>query len=214
MNTYLNFTKSNDNEKLRQVAEKIKNGGIVIFPTETVYGIGANGLDEEAVKKLYQIKERPLNKPISLLVSNMEMVEKVAKDITELEYKLMKKFFPGPLTIVLSKQNIVPDIVTANQETVGIRMPSSEIAIKLVEYAKVPIATPSANISGKPSETNLENLIKEFEGKVDYFIDGGESKIGISSTIVKVIDGVPHILRKGSITPEQIAEIAGEVIID
>lgn len=214
MNTYLDFTKKLNEEELMRVADNIKNGGIVIFPTETVYGIGVNGLDEKAVKKLYQIKERPLNKPISLLVSDMEMIQKIARNITELEYKLMETFFPGPLTIILSKQNIVPDIVTANQDTVGIRMPSEEIARKLVKYANVPIATPSANISGKPSETNLDNLISEFDRKVDYFIDGGESNIGISSTIVKVVDGVAHILREGSITAEQISEVAGSVIID
>lgn len=195
---------------IQKAAEIIKQGGVVIFPTETVYGIGVNALDEGAVKRLYDIKQRPTNKPISLLVSDMKMINKIAKDITEIEYKLMNAFFPGPFTIILNKRNLVPNIVTANQETVGIRMPSGEIARKLVEYAKVPIATPSANISGEPSGTNLKNIMKDFEGKVDYFIDGGESKIGIASTIVKVIDGVPHILRQGSITKEQVEKVTGK----
>lgn len=138
----------------------------------------------------------------------MDMVNQVAKDITELEYRLMEELFPGPFTIILKKKEIVPDIVTANQDTVGIRMPAGEIARKLVEYANVPIATPSANISGKPSGTNFESVMRDFEGKVDFFIDGGKSELGISSTIVKVIDGVPHILRQGSITKEQIEKIA------
>lgn len=205
---YIDFKSNTDYMKLMEPAKIIKNGGIVVFPTETVYGIGANGLDENSVKKLYNVKQRPWNKPISLLVSNMDMVNKVAKDITELEYRLMEEFFPGPFTIILKKKDIVPDIVTANQDTVGIRMPAGEIARKLVEYANVPIATPSANISGKPSGTSFEKVMRDFEGNVDFFIDGGESELGISSTIVKVIDGVPYILRQGSITKEQIEKIA------
>ena len=205
---YVDLKNMTDYTKLIEPAELIRNGEIAVFPTETVYGIGANGLNEKAVKKLYNIKKRPLNKPISLLVSNMDMVNQVAKDITDLEYKLMKEFFPGPFTIILKKKDIVPDIVTAGQDTVGIRMPAGEVARKLVEYANVPIATPSANISGNPSATNLASVIKDFDGKVECFIDGGESKLGIASTIVKVIDGVPHILRQGSITKEQIERVA------
>lgn len=189
---------------LEQAAELIKQGKIVVFPTETVYGIGTNGLDENAVKRLYEVKQRPLNKPISLLVSNMEMVNLIAKDITEIEYKIMKKFFPGPLTIILKKKDIIPDIVTSGQDTVGVRMPSGNIAKELVEKAGVPIAAPSANITGMPSGINLEQIKKDFEGKVDYFIDGGNSEIGLASTIVQVIDGEPKILRQGSITLEQI----------
>lgn len=192
---------------LEQAAELIKQGKIVVFPTETVYGIGTNGLDENAVKKLYEVKQRPLSKPISLLVSNMEMVNLIAKDITEVEYKIMEKFFPGPLTIILKKKEIVPDILTAGQDTVGVRMPRGEIARKLVEGANVPIAAPSANISGEPSGTNLQEIKKHFEGKVDYFIDGGNSELGLSSTIVQVVDGKPQILRQGSITLEQINQI-------
>mgnify|MGYP002733116426 CR=1 FL=1 len=192
---------------LEKAAQFIKQGKIVVFPTETVYGIGANGLDEKAVKKLYEIKQRPINKPISLLVSNMEMINLVAKDITQVEYKIMEKFFPGPLTIILKKKDIVPDIVTAGQDTVGIRMPSGEIARKLVELTNVPIAAPSANMSGEPSGTNLQEIMKCFEGKVDFAIDGGNSELGIGSTIVQVIDGKPQILRQGCITLEQINEI-------
>lgn len=192
---------------LEQAAELIKQGKIVVFPTETVYGIGTNGLDENAVKKLYEVKQRPLSKPISLLVSNMEMVNLIAKDITEVEYKIMEKFFPGPLTMILKKKEIVPDILTAGRDTVGVRMPRGEIARKLVEYTNVPIAAPSANISGEPSGTNLQEIKKHFEGKVDYFIDGGNSELGLSSTIVQVVDGKPQILRQGSITLEQINQI-------
>jgi len=189
---------------LEKAAKLIKQGKIVVFPTETVYGIGTNGLDEQAVKKLYKVKQRPRNKPITLLVANMEMVHTIARDITEVEYKIMEKFFPGPLTIILKKKDIVPDIVTAEQDTVGVRIPSGECARKLVEIAGVPIAAPSANITGEPSGTNLQEIKENFNGKADFFIDGGISELGLASTIVQVVDGKPQILRQGNITLEQI----------
>lgn len=207
MQNYLDFKEKIDYTKLKEVARTIRQGGIAVFPTETVYGIGTNGLKENSVKRLYEVKQRPLNKPISLLVNGINMINEIAQEITDLEKALIKEFFPGPLTIILKKKDTVPNIVTANSNMVGVRMPSNEIALKLIEYAGVPIATPSANISGKPSGTNMEDIIKDFEEKVDYFIDDGPSKIGISSTIVQVIDGVPHILRQGKITEEQIMNI-------
>lgn len=196
--------KEKDFAKLEEPAKIIKDGGIVIFPTETVYGIGANGLNAEAVKKIYDLKKRPLSKPINLLVNSIEMIEKVAKDITPLEYAIIKEFFPGPLTIILQKKDVVPDIVTANGTTVGVRMPANEIALELIKKAGVPLATSSANISDRPSKTNIKDVMSDFSEGVDCFIDGGESKIGIASTIVQVINGVPHILRQGTITEEQI----------
>lgn len=207
MENYIDLRNNKDYYKLQDIAKTIKAGGIVVFPTETVYGIGTNGLDEKAVKKLYEIKQRPKDKPISLLVSSIDMINKIAKDITKLEYKLIKAFFPGPFTIILKKKDIIPDIVSANDKTIGIRMPENEIARMLVEYAGVPIATPSANISGRPSGTKLNNIIKDFEGKVDYFVDGGESKLGVSSTIVKVVDNQIHILRQGTITKQEIDRV-------
>lgn len=210
MQKYIDLKNNIDFEKLKEPAKIIKNGGIVIFPTETVYGIGTNGFNEESIRKIYELKKRDFNKPISLLVSNMEMVKMISEDISDLEYALMEEFFPGPFTIILKKKEVVPDILTANGDTVGVRMPSGEIAKKLIEYAEVPIATPSANISGKPSGTNINNIIKDFEGKVDYIIDSGESKLGVASTIVKVVDNVPHILREGSITKEQIEEVTNK----
>lgn len=211
MQNYLDFKEKIDYTKLKEVAKTIKQGGIVVFPTETVYGIGTNGLKENSVKRLYEVKQRPVNKPISLLVNSMDMINDIAQEITDLEKALIKEFFPGPLTIILKKKDTVPNIVTANSKTVGVRMPSNKIALKLIEYAEVPIATPSANISGKPSGTNMEDIMKDFEEKVDCYIDDGPSKIGISSTIVQVIDGVPHILRQGKITEEQINKVKEKV---
>lgn len=207
MNNYIDFKNEKDYEKLKEVANVIKQGGIVIFPTETVYGIGTNGLDELAIEKLYNIKERPLNKPISLLVSDFEMIKKVTKDISDVEYKIMKKFFPGPLTIILKKRDIVPDILTNGEDTVGIRMPDSEITRKLIEYVGLPIATTSANISGEKSGTNIEDIMTDFHGKVDYFIDNGKSKIGIGSTVIRIENNNIIILREGSIKKEEIEKI-------
>ena len=203
----LDFEKEIDEEKLKLIGNKIREGKLAIFPTETVYGIGTNGLNREAVKKLYSVKQRDFNKPVSLLVSDIFMVEKLAINISDVEYKLMKAFFPGPFTIILKKSNIVPDIVTANKDTVGIRIPDCDITRKLIEYAGCPIAAPSANISGKPTGTNITEIINDFKEDVDYIINNGKSKIGIASTIVQVLDNVPHILREGIITKKDIEDV-------
>ncbi len=214
MSIYLDLKNSKDYIKLQEASNIIKAGGIVLFPTETVYGIGADCFNEQAVKKVFQAKGRDFHNPINLLVSSIDMVNMVAKNISDLEYSLMKAFFPGPFTLILSKKDTIPSIVTAGQSTVGVRMPDNEIALKLVEYSGVPLATPSANLSGKPSGTLFQNVYDDFNDKVDCLIDGGNSSIGIESTIVKVIDNVPHILRPGAITAEQIRAAAGNVIND
>ncbi len=192
-------------EDLDEVALKIKNGGIVIFPTETVYGIGVNGLDQEAVKKLYEVKKRPLDKPFSLLVDSLQMIKELTEEISSEEEKLIKKFFPGPLTLIMKKKNIVPDITTANTPYVGIRMPDNDITLALIKKAGVPIAAPSANISGKPSGTNIEDIKEDFLN-IDYMLDAGEAKIGIASTIVKIENSEVKIIREGSISKEEIEE--------
>ena len=214
MDKYLDLKVDKDYTKIKEVYEVIKDGGLVLFPTETVYGIGANGLNEQAVKKIFIAKGRKQDNPLILHISNMEMLNIIAKNITELEYKLMEEFWPGPFTIILERKDIVPDNVTGGLDTVGIRMPSNEIAKKLIEYADVPIAAPSANVSGRPSGTNIEDIFKELSDKVDYIIDGGQCEIGLESTVVRVIDGIPHILRPGKITEEQIRKVAGDVIVD
>lgn len=204
MKNYLDCKKNWNKEQLKEPAKILKNGGIVVFPTETVYAIGTNGLNEEAVKRLYKTKQRPSTKPMSLLVSDIEMVKKITKNISEKEYQLMEKFFPGPFTLVLKKNNMIPDTLTAGKETVGVRMPDNAIAIELIKMAGVPIAAPSANISDKPSGTNIEMILEDFKDKVDYWIDGGKSKIGIPSTIVQVINDEVCILREGNISKEAI----------
>ena len=214
MENYIDLKNITDYSDLKVVGKIIKNGGLVLFPTETVYGLGANGLDENAVKKIYKAKGREQDNPLILHVSNFDMVSKIAKNITDIEYTLMKTFWPGPFTIILDRTEIVPDIVTAGLDTVGVRMPSGKIAKELISYAGVPIAAPSANISGRPSGTNISDIFEELSDKVDYIVDGGECEVGLESTVVRVIDGIPNILRPGKISPEDIKKAVGIVKID
>jgi L-threonylcarbamoyladenylate synthase len=201
-------------ENIYEAANVINKGGLVLFPTETVYGIGASGLNELAVKKIYQAKGRNSDNPLILHISNMDMLDMVAKDITDEEYILMKTFWPGPFTIILNKKDIVPDIVTGGLNTVAIRMPSNNIANKLIQIANVPIAAPSANISGKPSGTSIADIYEELKDKIDYVIDGGKCEVGLESTVIRVQQGSVRILRPGKITKEQIEKVMDSVILD
>lgn len=213
---YSNQKAQLNEEEIQQAAEEIKKGNLVLFPTETVYGIGANALDIEAVKKIFVAKDRAQDNPLIVHVSNIQMVEKIVDKIGTLERKLIERFWPGPLTIIFQRKSkeVIPNVVTANLDTVGIRMPSNIIAKKLIEDAGVPIAAPSANISGKPSGTRIEDIITEFDGKVAYILDGGATDIGLESTVIKVNGDVIDILRPGKITKEQLEEVAREVEVD
>ena len=209
---YYNWKENTSNEELKVVCNLIKNGELVIFPTETVYGIGANALDSKAVGKIFLAKGRPSDNPLIVHVSNKNSIEDIAEDITEIEQKLIDNFMPGPFTLILKKKkNILPDVVTAGLDTVAVRMPSNLIAKAIITFSGVPIAAPSANISGKPSGTNIEDIRKELESKVSAIIDGGETEIGLESTVVKVIDEIPVILRPGKITPYDIKKVVGKV---
>lgn len=208
MAKYLDVRTNYQKELLQEAAQYIKDGKLVLFPTETVYGIGADGLNEEAVKNIFIAKGRASDNPLILHVSNLEMIERIAKDISPLEYELINNFFPGPLTIVLNRQDIVPNVVTANLDTVGIRMPENKIAHDLIELSNTPIAAPSANISGKPSGTNINDIFNELNDRVDYIIDGGDTKIGLESTVIRVINNEINILRPGKITYEDLSKFA------
>lgn len=208
MTKYLDLKEEYQKEKLTLAAKEIKEGNLVLFPTETVYGIGANGLDSKAVKKIFLAKGRASDNPLILHVSSIKMVDSIAKDITPLERKLMYSFFPGPLTIILKRKDNVPDVVTASLDTVGIRMPSNKIAHDLIELSSVPIAAPSANISGRPSGTNINDIFEELNNKVNYIIDGGDTDIGLESTVIRVINNTIHILRPGKITKKDLEKYA------
>lgn len=211
---YINFKQNKNYEELKAPAEAIKEGKLVIFPTETVYGIGANAIDKEAVRNIYIAKGRASDNPLIAHISDIKMLDDLVLEVGEIERKLIKNFWPGPLTIVFNKKPIVPDIITGGLDTVAVRMPSNEIAHKLIEYSNCPIAAPSANISGKPSGTQIEDIIEELDGKVEYIIDNGKVDIGVESTVIRVVDNVVHILRPGKITPEDIEELGIPVYIE
>lgn len=213
-NKYIDLKNVNNYDAMDNAAKVIKDGGLVLFPTETVYGIGANGFDDEAVKKIFIAKGRAQDNPLILHIANLEMLDEIAENISELEYKLMDAFWPGPFTIILNKKKGIANEATCGGDTVGVRMPSNRIAYELIKRAGVPIAAPSANISGRPSGTNLEDIIEELSEKVDFIIDGGESEIGLESTVVRVIDGEIKILRPGKITKEDMIKITEHVEVD
>ncbi|GBD02882.1 Threonylcarbamoyl-AMP synthase [bacterium HR19] len=198
-----------EEEQIKKGAEIIRNGGVVAFPTETVYGLGANAFDENAVKKIFELKGRPQDNPLIIHIAKKEDVFLVAREVPKNAEILIEKFWPGPLTLVLPKNPSVPDIVTANLDTVAVRMPNHKIALKLIELSGVPISAPSANISGKPSATKPEHVKKYFGDKV--FIIEGEVKIGIESTVIDLTVSPPIILRPGGISKEMIEKEVGGV---
>ncbi len=211
---YADLKQNNDLSKIQEAANYIKEGKLVLFPTETVYGIGANALDKEAVNKIFKAKGRASDNPLIVHICNLEMLKNLVKDVGTIEKKLINKFWPGPLTIIFERRECIPNNVTAGLETVGIRMPSNKIANKLIELSNLPIAAPSANISGKPSGTKIEDIIGELDGKVDYILDAGMADIGVESTVIRVVENKVHILRPGKITKEDIESLEIEVIIE
>ncbi len=203
-------TKIFNRKQLKQAGELIKKGELIAFPTETVYGLGANALNPKAVKKIFVVKGRPSNNPLIIHVCNLKQVEEIAY-LNPLAKKLIKKFWPGPLTIILKKKKIVPKEVTAGLRTVAIRMPDNKTALALIKYSNCPIAAPSANISGKPSGTCFEHVYEDFGGKIAGIIKSRQCKIGIESTVLDLTQKIPEILRPGKIIKKQIEKIIGRV---
>ena len=198
---------------MEEAAEVIRAGGIVAFPTETVYGLGANALNEESVKKIFIAKGRPQDNPLIVHVSSKD-ISSLVKEVPPIAQKLIDKFWPGPLTIILEKKDIIPNMTSANLDTIGIRMPNSQIALKLIELSEKPIAAPSANISGRPSPTEVERCVEDLNGRVDYIIGGESSDIGVESTIIDCTVNPPMVLRPGGITLEMLREIDSNIDID
>ena len=195
-------------------ADIIKNGGLVAIPTETVYGLGANGLNEEAVARIFEAKGRPQDNPLILHVADAKDMEKLCHSIPESAYRLAEAFWPGPLTMVLPARDIVPKRTTGGLSTVAVRCPDNEITREIIRLAGVPIAAPSANLSGKPSTTTAEHVLHDHKGKIPAIVDGGACRVGVESTIVDLTDEKPRLLRPGGITPQAMAEILGEIVID
>lgn len=204
---------SEDEKEIQEAAEIIKNGGTVVFPTETVYGLGADGLNSEAVKKIFEAKGRPQDNPLIIHVSSKDL-NLYAKEVPQIANKLVEKFWPGPLTIILKKKDIVPNETSASLDSIGIRMPNNEIALKLIELSETTIAAPSANISGRPSPTDLQRCVEDLDGKVDCILGGEQSDIGVESTIVDCTVNPPLVLRPGGVTLEMLREIDPNINID
>lgn len=203
-----------DMEVIKEAANFLSKGEMVAFPTETVYGLGANALDEQASAKIYAAKGRPSDNPLIVHVSNINQVKRLVKDIPDKAKKLMEAFWPGPLTLVFNKSSEVPYGTTGNLDTVAIRMPNHKVALSLIEYSDIVIAAPSANTSGRPSPTTAKHVMDDLSGKISMIIDGGSVGIGIESTIVDVTEDVPMILRPGYISKKMLEEVVGEVEID
>ena len=199
---------------IRTAAYIIANGGLVVFPTETVYGLGANALDEGATARIFEAKGRPQDNPLIVHVARPEDAEKYALT-NKLFYKLAASFMPGPLTVILPKNDVIPDSVTAGLDSVAIRVPIHPTARKLISLSERPIAAPSANISGRPSPTSSAHVIQDMNGRADAILCGDDSAIGVESTVVKITgDDSLIICRPGGITPEMLAEICSDVSID
>ncbi|WP_026496851.1 L-threonylcarbamoyladenylate synthase [Butyrivibrio sp. WCD3002] len=199
---------------LKRAGSIIKEGGLVAFPTETVYGLGGDALNPQSSMKIYAAKGRPSDNPLIVHVADMESIKKIVKEIPDAGYKLAEKYWPGPLTMIMNKSDAVPYETTGGLDTVAIRMPSNKIAAQLIRESGGYIAAPSANISGRPSPTEAKYCVEDLSGRVEMIIDGGAVGIGLESTIIDLTSDVPMILRPGYITKENLTEFLGDVSVD
>ncbi len=200
-------------EDLNKAARLINDGEVVVLPTETVYGLGANALNSRAVDKIYEAKGRPSDNPLIVHISDFDEIEKLVKEVPDGAKLLADRFWPGPLTMILKKKDIIPERVSAGLQTVGIRLPENEIARAFIKACGVPIAAPSANISGRPSPTTFEHVFEDMNGRVAGIIRGGDAKVGVESTVIDMTSEIPTVLRPGGISIEQLREVLGEVLI-
>ena len=204
----------NYENSIARAAELLKNGGTVAIPTETVYGLAASAYDENAVKKVFEAKGRPQDNPLIVHIADISVLTEIARDIPESAYKCAELFWPGPLTMIFNKSDIVPYGTTGGLDTVAVRMPVDEIAREVIDAGGGYIAAPSANTSGRPSPTTAQHVAEDLTGRVDMIVDGGAVEIGVESTILDVTVEPPMILRPGAITKEMFEEVIGEVTVD
>lgn len=196
---------------IRKAANLIRKGEVIAFPTETVYGLGANALDPSSVSKIYKIKGRPSDNPLIVHIADMKTFSTLVGDIPPKASRIISRFWPGPITIVLKKSKILPEITTGGLNTVAVRMPKNNVALELIKVSRFPIAAPSANISGKPSPTNASHVKDDLNGKIKLILDGGSTEIGIESTVIDMTQRTPVILRPGGISQESIEKEIGKV---
>jgi len=209
----LKIGKNNFEDTISRAAHILKQGGTVAFPTETVYGLGADALDPAAVLKIFEAKGRPADNPLIVHIASMDSLDKIATDIPPIAFELMDAFWPGPLTLVLMRKSAVPNITTGGLDTVAVRMPDNPVALALIKEAGTPLAAPSANTSGRPSPTTAGHVISDLSGRIDAVIDGGAVEVGVESTVLDVTYDVPVILRPGGVGVEEIKKCVGEVVI-
>ena len=195
-------------------AELIRRGELVAIPTETVYGLGADGLNESAVAKIFEAKGRPQDNPLILHIWDAEQMEQFCHDIPKAAYDLAKAFWPGPLTMVLPARQIVPRRTTGGLNTVALRCPDNAVTREIIRLSGVPIAAPSANLSGKPSTTTAQHVLHDHNGRIAAVVDGGSCRVGVESTIVDLTEDRPRLLRPGGITPEQLVSVLGDLVVD
>lgn len=206
--------RTEEEEILKAAGQIICQGGLVAFPTETVYGLGGDALNKESAKKIYEAKGRPSDNPLIVHICRMEDLKPIVKEIPQAAVKLAEKFWPGPLTMIFKKSDLVPRETTGGLETVAVRMPSHPAAAKFIQYAGGYVAAPSANLSGRPSPTKAKYVIEDMDGRIDMILDGDSSEIGLESTIVDVTGEIPMILRPGYITKEMLQKVLGKVETD
>ncbi|MCI8654540.1 MAG: threonylcarbamoyl-AMP synthase [Clostridia bacterium] len=204
-----NFKKEDLNDDIiQEVANGLKEGKLVVFPTDTVYGIGTNAYNDNACKKVYEVKGRPMNKPLIVLIANIDMLKEIVNDISQVEQKLIDSLWPGPLTIIFKKKaGIFPDIVSAGDDYIRVRLVNEGIVAKLIQIVGVPVVAPSANLSGSPTGTKIKNIIRELGDKVDYILDYGDIESDTTSTIVKVENERVVVIREGKIKKEELENI-------
>ena len=199
---------------VEQAAAILRRGGLLGIPTETVYGLGANGLDPEAVAHIFEAKGRPQDNPLILHVPSAQWLERYCQHIPDAAYTLAERFWPGPLTMILERKPVVPDVVTAGLDSVGMRCPAHPVCRAIISAAGVPVAAPSGNTSGRPSPTNMADMLEDMEGKIDGIVDGGPCSVGVESTIIDLTEQPPRLLRPGGVTLEELRDALGEVAVD
>lgn len=210
----LQVNSENQKDVVEKAAKLLKEGELVAIPTETVYGLGANALDENAVKNIFKAKGRPQDNPLIVHISEIEEIYNLVEEFPQSARKLAEKFWPGPMTIILKKSSKIPPVVSAGLETVAIRLPGNEIASAIIKQAGVPVAAPSANLSGSPSPTDAQSVFDDMNGRIPLIVDGGRCDVGVESTVISLIGKKAKILRPGGVTPEQIRNVLGDVEVD
>ena len=208
------FNPQQENNAIAEAAEILRRGGLVGIPTETVYGLGADGLNEDAVRRIFEAKGRPQDNPLILHVASVDWLERYCQHVPSAAYALAEKFWPGPLTMILPRRECVPLRTTGGLDTVGVRCPDHAVTLRIIEAAGVPVAAPSGNTSGRPSPTTAAHMIEDMSGKIDAIVDGGACTVGVESTIVDLTTTPPRLLRPGGLPLEALEEVLGEVAVD